>query len=300
MTWKGILITGSHRSGSTWLGRLLAEADGLHYVHEPFNIVARVRWTASRPPQQFHYVCHDNEGGWDTELDAVMQLRFPALPQAAASIRAGRGRRLARLTRDARRARSLGERPLIKDPIALFSTEWLAERHGLQPVILVRSPVSFVGSLTRRKWSFDFRHWAEQPLLMDRLLGDYRDQIQAQVDRPGTIVEQAVLQWNVFYSVVERFRAEHPEWLVVRYEDLAAEPGVEIPRLYGQLGLEFGAGQAKLLQEMSSGGDGEGTGAMDLKRDSQAATETWKERLSPDEVAFVEEATAEVATRFYP
>ncbi len=35
---KPILITGSHRSGSTWVGKIIAEAPSVIYIHEPFNV----------------------------------------------------------------------------------------------------------------------------------------------------------------------------------------------------------------------------------------------------------------------
>ncbi len=35
---KLILVTGSHRSGSTWTGHVLSRADDVRYVNEPFNI----------------------------------------------------------------------------------------------------------------------------------------------------------------------------------------------------------------------------------------------------------------------
>ena len=34
---KPILVTGAHRSGTTWVGKMLALAPGVAYVHEPFN-----------------------------------------------------------------------------------------------------------------------------------------------------------------------------------------------------------------------------------------------------------------------
>lgn len=300
MTTRGVLITGSHRSGSTWLGRLLAAADGLHYVHEPFNIVARVRWTAHPPPHQFLYVCADNADGWARELDQAMALRLPVAAQIVTSLRHGRARRLARMAHQARQARGLGHRPLVKDPIALFSTAWLAERFELDPVILVRNPVSFVGSLKERNWSFDFNHWADQPLLMEHLLHDYRDAILAQARQPGSIVDQGILQWNAMYSVVDRFRRDHPDWMVLRYEDLAAAPGQEIPQIYQRLGLTFGPDQQRRLRELTERGDGRGTAAMDLRRDSRAAMETWRDRLDPGEVDTINRGTAAVTELFYP
>ena len=35
---KPILVTGSHRSGSTWTGRIISAAPHVGYIHEPFNI----------------------------------------------------------------------------------------------------------------------------------------------------------------------------------------------------------------------------------------------------------------------
>jgi hypothetical protein len=32
-----ILVTGAHRSGTTWVGKMLALAPGVAYIHEPFN-----------------------------------------------------------------------------------------------------------------------------------------------------------------------------------------------------------------------------------------------------------------------
>jgi hypothetical protein len=33
-----ILISGSHRSGSTWTGKVISQSNSVRYVHEPFNI----------------------------------------------------------------------------------------------------------------------------------------------------------------------------------------------------------------------------------------------------------------------
>lgn len=296
---RPILVTGSHRSGSTWVGRLLAAADGVHYVHEPFNIVARTRWTAHPPPHQFEYVTGATAAGWARELDDVIALRFPVAPQLVDALRGRRVRRVLGTARDARRARRHGDVALLKDPLALFSTEWLAERHGVQPVLVVRGPVSFVGSLKARQWAFDFRHWLDQPALMSDLLADYAEPIAAQVAAPGTIVEQGILQWNAFYSVVDRFRTRHPDWIVVRYEDLARAAADEVPRLYERLGLQFGGPQRAELERLTSGGDGGGSSAIDVRRDSAAALETWRDRLTAEELHAVREATAEVAGRFY-
>ena len=38
---RPILVTGAHRSGSTWTGKMLALAENAYYLHEPFNVGLR-------------------------------------------------------------------------------------------------------------------------------------------------------------------------------------------------------------------------------------------------------------------
>jgi len=35
---KPILVTGSHRSGTTWAGKMISACPNVGYIHEPFNI----------------------------------------------------------------------------------------------------------------------------------------------------------------------------------------------------------------------------------------------------------------------
>jgi hypothetical protein len=294
----GVLVTGSHRSGTTWLGKLLAAADELHYVHEPFNIVARIRWTSTRPPQQFHYVTAADADRWASQLSAPMQLRLPVAAQFADAVRARRLRRLLATARAARAARHQGCVPLLKDPIALFSTPWLAEHLGLRPVVLVRGPVAFVGSLKARNWTFDFRHWTGQPLLMDGPLAPYRDAVEEQARRPGDIIEQGIVQWNAMYHVVDTYRRHHPDWLFPHHEQLAADPQRHIPEIYDRLGLRYGPTQQRVLTALTAGVDGTGSSAMDVHRSSSAVPTTWRHRLDHDEVTRILRGTEAVAERF--
>jgi hypothetical protein len=192
---------------------------------------------------------------------------------------------------------------MVKDPIALFSAPWLKRRFGLSVVILVREPVSFVGSLRERGWTFDFRHWSEQPALMSGLLRSHAAEIEEQVARqaaaeaPADIVGEGIVQWNAFYGAVDQLRAEDPEMIVVHYETLAANPQEEVESLYQRLRLRFGQTQRDTVTRLTTG-SGSGTSAIDVRRDSQAALTTWKSRLSEADINRIRAGTAVVADRF--
>ena len=292
-----VLVTGSHRSGSTWVGRLLASAEGLHYVQEPFNIVDHHHWFERQPPQQFLYLTDENAAEWVRPMERVLELRYPLVAHVRAKRQVVPLRRALRVTVDARRARRRGERALMKDPIALFSVEWLVRRFDMVPVILVRDPVAFVGSLKERGWSFDFRHWMDQPLLMRDHLGHLEREIAQMIERPAGIVEQGILQWNAFYGFVDELRRRHPEFIVVHYEKLASDPAVEIEQLFGRLGLDFGEAQLSAVEALSTA-DRRESSPTDVRRNSAKALETWRDRLTAEEVDAVREATAAVHRRF--
>ncbi len=294
---RPVLVTGSHRSGSTWLGRLLASADELHYVQEPFNIVDRQRWLHPRPPRQFLYITTENEDDWLGPMADVINLRYPWLAHLRTFPSPRMTRRVAGVTMRARASRRRGCAALLKDPIAIFSTEWLALRFDVRPLILVRDPVAFVGSLKDRNWTFDFRHWADQPLLMRDHLETWADDIARMIAEPTDVVEQGILMWNVIYGFVDDLRRRDPSVLVVNYETLASNPLVEVETLFRRLGLRYGDEQHAAVIELTTGSGGTGTTAIDVRRDSQLSLETWRDRLTPDEIDAVRSSTASIADR---
>lgn len=300
----GVIVTGSHRSGTTWVGRVLGAASELHYVQEPFNIVARQQWLDPRPPRQFFRVDETNEDDWARPVEQMLDLHYPLVPNLRRARSTSAVRRSLRVALDAREARRRGRAPLVKDPIALFSTPWLASRFEIVPVVLVREAVSFVGSLKERGWTFDFRHWADQPNLMAGPLANHRDRIDEMIaaDTRGDgsqpdVVDQGIVEWNAMYDFVDRMRRDHPEFIVVSYERLARDPEVEFPRLFERVGVGYGDAQSRQVEQMSTGSR-TGRSAIDVKRDSRAAVDTWRERLSDAEVDRITAATAEVASRF--
>lgn len=301
---RPVLVTGSHRSGSTWIGRLLAAADELHYVQEPFNIVAHQRWMDPRPERQFLHVTDANEAAWLAPMQQVVDLKYPLASHLAARPGLKMSRRASRVALEARRARRSGAAAMIKDPIAVFSTPWIARRFDAVPVVMVREAVPFVGSLLDRGWSFDFSHWTAQPSLMAEL-DPWADQIERMAAQPGELIDQAILMWNAIYGFVAdlptTFESLGARVHVESYETIASNPLVEVERLYGRLGLEFGPEQRRVATELSTGrsraDDGTGVSAIDVQRDSSAALETWRDRLDHAQIGHITTTTAAVAAR---
>jgi hypothetical protein len=272
------------------------------YIDEPFTPSRAPAWLAEPLPQWFMYITDENAGPYRAQLERVMELRYP-LWDVLKNTR--KPKQLARQVPEVPRAlayRWKKLRPLLKDPLAIFSSEWLARTFDMQVVVMIRHPAAFISSIKRLNWGFDYEeHWLAQELLMRDLLGhraaEYRG-YQGEID----LVGEGIVMWNSIYDVISQFRERHPEWYFIRYEDLAGDPVTGFEELYGQLGLRW-SDQVRAGVARSSGSQNpkevRPSRRRAVRRDSAAAKQTWLRRLTPEEIDRIRRETAEVSGRFY-
>ena len=194
-----------------------------------------------------------------------------------------------------------GHRPQIfVEPIGLFSTEWFVETFKARPIIVIRHPASFVSSLKKLNWGFDFTHLTSQKLLMDRYLSPFREELENPPRRPD-LIGMGILQWKILYGFVRRMKEAHPDWLFVRQEDLASSPIAEFKKLFDRLGLPFSETARKTIEGHSSSNNPVefSRGRDDSRRNSAETVTIWKKRLTEREIERIRENTASVASHFY-
>jgi hypothetical protein len=292
---RPILVTGAHRSGTTWVGKMLALAPGVGYVHEPFN----PRFSAGRFDRYFTVVTRENEARYAPELEHVLTFRYELVPRLR---RRRRPKEVARTFRDfarVQRVRRRHPRPLMKDPIALLSAEWLAQHFDMEVVVLIRHPAAFASSLKRLGWRHSFANFLDDGRVPE-VIQPYEDEILAQAREPGDLLAQAALLWRLLYNAVASFRERHEDWLFLRHEDLSLEPGASFERLYERLGLELtGTARAEIERASASGNPSAPATPHAVELDSAASLGRWREELTPREIETLRERTNDVWPRFY-
>jgi hypothetical protein len=301
---RGVLVTGSHRSGTTWVGKMLATAPKLDYIHEPFKPGWSLPYTFTRSELWFPYIAGHNGTEWERAVRKTLTFHYswshtyreaPGLKQAWKATDKW-------IRWNSRRAR--GHRPLVKDPIALFATPWLADRFGLMPVVMIRHPAAFCSSIKIKRWTFDWTHWSKQEELMETLLAPFADEIRAKVEHNEDLIDQAILQWRVFHHVIELYRKERPEWLYVRHEDLSLDPVAGFKAMFAHCQLEWTPESEKTVRESSDEGNlkdaavaGKSTHYVQL--DSAKNIKNWQKRLSAEEISRIRKGTEDVSPLFY-
>ena len=299
MSDKPILVTGAHRSGTTWVGKMLALAPGVAYIHEPFSPRTAAGLSPARFDRYFTVVTSENQARYRPGLEQTIRFRY-GLGAQLRSLRGGRD--LARIPRDlvrVERARLSGARPLVKDPIALLSAEWLAETFEMDVVVLIRHPAAFAASLKRLGWKHSFATFIQEGRVPE-VVRPYEAEIRQQAERPGEILAQAVLLWRLLYNAVDGYRERHPDWAFVRHEDASAEPVATFERLYAQLGLDLTpAAKEAIVRASAPDNPAELATPYAVELDSAASIGRWREDLTPEEIETLRERTRDVWPRFY-
>lgn len=280
-----LLVTGSHRSGTTWVGRILASHPELRYVLEPLNVTHGPAVMRAANKHCYRYICPENEGSFLKPLQTVLRAGCQA--------------------KDCRSNHGWHRGTLIKDPFAIFSGAWFASRLGYRSVITVRHPVSLIGSLRRLGWHFDHRHLTEQPLLMRDWLEPFRSELEAVIAAPSDLIGQSCLLWRMLYTVARLLQRDVPGTIILRHEDLSRDPWHGFATLFDRLGLDMTASTRRTIHELTNAANPAEASVEQqhdntiVALDSRANLDNWKHRLSGDEVRRILDLTADVASLYY-
>jgi len=295
-----ILVTGTHRSGTTWVGKMLAAEALTAYISEPLNVLHRPGVFRVEVKHWYQYICEDNGNDYLPAFRDLLEFDYYLWDE----IRSLRSRKdFLRMGRDFLifyNGLMRGQRALLTDPFAVFSTPWFARNLNCKVVITVRHPAAFASSLKRLNWFFDFQDLLDQPLLMRDHLEPYRQEMQS--IKADDIIGQAALLWKMIYRSVQAARESNPDFIVVRHEDLSRDPVSGYRDLYHLLDLEFAPRIEKTILNSSSSEN-----PVELSRkkvhgfklDSLANIDVWKKRLSVEEVDRIRKITEEISAIYY-
>ena len=303
-----ILLTGAHRSGTTWAGKILSSAKDLGYIMEPFNDMNRRSGVFNKKFGHFFpYIRPTDPVDYIESFNKTLNYRF-SYYDGIINIRSFRDFvRLSRDIIDFSIYKILDYRPFIKDPNALFLAEWLANNFNMQVIILIRHPAAFISSLVKLDWSYPFTDFIKQPELMRDHLINFEDEIHYFSKNKQPLIDQAILLWKILHSVILKYRNCHDDWVCVRHEDLSINPFSEFEKLFIYLNVPFEKNVKDMIAKLSNINSEVDKTSKDiplssmesLTRNSHANIKNWKNRLSAKEIDYIYNKVTTVSSSFY-
>ena len=298
---KPILVTGSHRSGSTWVGQTLAQSPHVFYIHEPFNIqYPNPGVCGAKFSHWFEYVTTSSEKPYRRHLKRTVELRYNLLGHFLHARSIHDKFRAVKMSARFTKHRWLNARPLIKDPIALMSAEWLTSTFNMSVLVMIRHPAAFVGSIKKVHWQFPFEDLLQQPKLIKHHLSSFKAEIERAVREELDIIDQAILLWNISAHMILTYREMHKKWLFIRHEDLSRAPFENFESIFRQLNIPYTHNVQNYIQAncfpVVQGKYRPGI----LTRNSRANIKEWYNRLTSDEIERIKKSVKPWAESFYP
>jgi hypothetical protein len=295
-----ILVTGAHRSGTTWVGRMLSADRHTAYVSEPLNVLHRRGVFGAEVDRWYQYITEENEEEYLPAFRELLNFRYHLFAELGSLHYRKDVLRMGRDLSIFMNGKLRGQQALLKDPFAVFSAPWFAQKLNCKVVITIRHPGGFASSLKRLNWPFNFRDLLEQPMLMR----DYLETDRADMEkmRPDDIVGQSALLWRMIYRSVHSTLSLFPNFKIARHEDLSLDPVAGYNSLYESLGLTF---DEKVRDTILNSSSSENPTELSKKKvhsvklDSRANMDNWKKRLTPEEITRIRKMTEDVSHLFY-
>ena len=234
------LLASSGRSGSTWLGDMLAATPGVQQLFEPFDprnsadyrqlMGWQPDWTPSWVKR--HYLRpHDEAPEWRALWEQVLS-----------------GRIRTYLT-DYTRTSFFPRRFLVKTIRANMMLGFVANQFGPTTILLARHPAAVINSMYYRvkaSWPAD----VQDMLAQEALVEDYLQPWVAQIEQIHDGLEALIVWWAAENKVALTQLAHHSHYQVF-YEWLTLHPQDEMAALLQWLGLPANAVPVKLLHRYS-------------------------------------------------
>ena len=254
---RSILVAGTARSGTTWLGDLITAQIPSRVLFEPFNpdLVPEYR--------NFSYFQYMRPGSESPEFHAFAQKVFTG--------------RIRNRWIDRQNERIFSNARLVKEIRANLALRWLHENFPEVPILfLVRHPCAVVLSRMELGWATDgdIVSFLSQPDLIEDHLAPHLDLIHSL----SSDEEKHTAIWSV--SNLVPLRQFLPgELKIVYYEDLCTQPEMELPGIFKTIGYREAVRGADVIRRPSQ--TSRKTSAVVIGTNKIGS---WKNRLSRSQV----------------
>mgnify|MGYP006267262387 CR=1 FL=1 len=296
-----VLVTGTMRSGTTFVGNVLAASSDLFYLHEPLNPV----WGIASNDRWFLYVRDADERGGKV-IDGLMRLEVKfRTPETGRPIRdlikRWIGSRSEWRAAYYKHIASRRARLLLKDPLAALASRYMHDHYGVDVLVLVRHPMAFYYSNKRLGWDFDLDHFLSQ----DHLLADHLVEEVPLLERKDlSYAQRMALLWRCVYRVLTDFSHQferEQSWIVKRHEDICTQPTKEFREIHERVGVPFGKRTEQFINEHMDASNAVQAGGKthELQRNSRSLVSYWRQQVTENEVAAVRAITGELASVYY-
>jgi hypothetical protein len=279
-----ILVGGAPRTATSWTAKVLSFGSFVSYVREPLLQGQPEGYTEDlanlylRPDEEHPLL----ERVWRRALGLRTRLTKRWLYSETKPV--------------LRRAPFVPTRLLVKEVVCTPSLAWLQSKVGFQIVVPLRHPCGFLASSLRLTKLGHSTLNLEALVRQKPLMTDYFVDCDDTISAARTPDERVLLAYCMLLRIVEQEALRHPDWIVVRHEDLCKDPLGSFAAMFARLGMTFTADAIKFVERSTGADDGQTYGVF---RNSAHTAGSWKDDLPAHLVKRASETCRALRIRSY-
>ena len=238
---KICIVSGSHRSGTTWIGNTIAKGTNSAYIWEPFNIDVPFSQRTSYGKsflkiENWYHLVENSDDKLCIDLEQVINKRklnirgiLSLLPKSLKENPKATLKWLmygSKLSFNLKRNNSV----IIKDPIMLFSTEYLSKKLNCKCILITKDPRSFYNSLKKASWGFDFKN-IYYPCVRFKHLNEFINEVEERLNKGALLDPKSIgLLWNILHKHIY-YLSKLSHFKIIKYEDICENPVLHLENL---------------------------------------------------------------------
>lgn len=302
-----ILVAGNPRSGTTFVGKMLALNKSVQYLDEPFNAEFGMLGVKS----YFPYVNQTNPDELSLHNKKLVddffnrKAEFRKLdPKTSTNKKQYLGRKLFG-TKNNYQYKNLFYNPaiktgIIKDPTASLLSLYMAQEYNIPVLVVIRHPLATMASFKRLNMIHDIKHLHLQPDLAKNYLLPITKSLNLNKLSP---LQHNSYHWLIIHSILADFAKNNKNFKVITHEQISEDPINEFKKLYKEYGLKFTKNVIGKIQDYTAANNpsaAPNNQMHHLKRNSKQTTKEWKNILTKKEIQTIKSITKNFATQYYP
>ena len=254
---NSIVVAGTARSGTTWLGNLIAAQVPCRILFEPFHPELVTEYSG------FHYFQYMRPDTENPEFYAFAHKVFMG--------------KIRNRWIDRQNERIISKFRVVKEIRANLALKWLHDHFSQVPIVLlIRHPCAVVSSRMELGWAtdLDIQPLLSQPELIEDHLLPYLDLI----NNAKSTEEKHTIIWCVS-NLVPLKQLNPGEVKIVYYENLCSQPDKELPELFEFLGQPYTRPVIEIINQPS-----QTTNATSAVVTGTDKIEGWKKKLGRSQI----------------
>lgn len=311
---RKIVIMGTRRSGSTFIGKLLTNSsNAFAYVEEPFNPVRGIK---NLNHLWYPYINQENQNSLvKTDLEKLLDLKSVKFKNSIVNdVTKKSDLNVSRLRVIIEIFKNKSKEPLIKRVLRVFfkshhqvsyikakysTKKYIVYKDALMSlaikevlrnknakvIFIYRNPLGFYYSMKRLNWAISSDHFFNQ----NELIKDYS--FIKDLPRKSEI-DKIINEWLIVNTVLFEQAKINNRILCVPHEKLALDPSGQIIKIFNWLEISEKINFQKI--NLFTDGKHETSKTKDVKRNSKKELLSWKGKISEAEIAHVLRRTQEL------